>query len=409
MRRNPERLAWTVLSISLFICVTLAVSVPLAVRGYINDTTDPSRIKLEVQQGTVLVRRLGTDDPIGVTTELDNLQEGAAIHADENVQALLTVLSPSDGSTLLIVQIYGNTNLDIAVSRSPRFQASGLMHRETLRIEGGRIRATVSPGTDRLTDVNIITPQATSSLQDGSCSIEVTNDELQVTVRDGSATVSAQGTTVTLTQSQRTQVVLGEPPDGILSPERNLIANGNFRDVLTATWKIHSDVQVQNEPPGDVSVSVEGSRHLAVFDRTGIYHAETDLVQSINRDVRDFRSLKLHFVVEVSNQDVPVCGQAGSECPLMMMLDYKDTDGTDRKYIQGFYTLFDPNGINPNYCTSCGSRLEHIRVPQDFAYTYESVNLMTLLQPTQITAITFYASGHSYRSSVSEIELLGEQ
>jgi hypothetical protein len=409
MRRNPERLAWTVLAISLLICVTLAISVPLAIRSFINDTTDVSRIKLEVQQGTVLVRRLGTDDPIGVTTQLDNLLEGATIQADENVQALLTIESPSDGATLMIVQIYGNTNLAIALSRSPRFQASGLPHRETLTINGGRLRVTVSPDVARSTDVNIISPQATTVLHEGAGSIDVTNDELQVTMSDGSADVTALGQTVTLTQSKRTQVVLGQPPAGVLSPERNLISNGNFRNILTGTWEVRNDLQQASELPGSVSILAESGRRLAVFDRTGVYHAETDLKQVINKDVRDFRSLKLHFVVEVSSQDVPVCGQAGSECPLMLRIDYKDTNGTDRSYIQGFYNLLDPNNVNPNYCTSCGSRIEHIHVQKDFPYTYELGDLMKLLQPTQITAITFYASGHSYRSAVAEIELLGEQ
>jgi hypothetical protein len=34
---------------------------------------------------------------------------------------------------------------------------------------------------------------------------------------------------------------------------------------------------------------------------------------------------------------------------------------------------------------------------------------METLKPSQITAITFYASGHTYRSSIAEVELLGEQ
>jgi hypothetical protein len=410
MRRNPERLAWTVLGISLLICVTLAISVPLAIRSFINDTADISRIKLEVQQGTVLVRRLSTDDPIGVTTQLDNLLEGTTIRADENVQALLTIESPNNGATLMIVQIYGSTNLAITLARSPRFQASGLPHREILTIDGGRLRVTVSPDIARPTDVRIISPQATTVLHEGSGSIDVTNDELQVTVHDGTADVTALGATVTLTQSQRTQVVLGQPPTGALSPERNLIVNGNFRDSLDGTWEISNDLQEPNESPGSVSILAESGRRLAVFDRSGVYHAETDLKQVIDKDVRDFRSLKLHFVVEVSNQDVPVCGQAGSECPLMLKLDYKDSNGTDRSYIQGFYYKPDDNNVNPNYCTSCGSRVEHIRVPQNFPYTYDFPgDLITLLQPAQITAITFYASGHSYRSVVAEIELLGEQ
>src|SRR5512136_753885 len=117
MRRNPERLAWTVLLASLFVCVGLAVSVPLALGSYINDSVEPASITLEVQQGTALVRRADTTEPIGVTTSLNNLQDGTSIQADENVQALLIIRSPRDNAPLQQVQIYGNTNLDIVQAR----------------------------------------------------------------------------------------------------------------------------------------------------------------------------------------------------------------------------------------------------------------------------------------------------
>ena len=146
-----------------------------------------------------------------------------------------------------------------------------------------------------------------------------------------------------------------------------------------------------------------------MFERQGAYHAETGIRQIINKNVRDFASLRLHFVVRVFDQDVPVCGQAGSECPMMVRLDYKDQDGTDRSFLQGFYTRPDGSGANPTYNTTSGSRNEHRRIPPNVAYTYDSANLMETLKPAQITAITFYASGHSYRSSVAEVELLGEQ
>src|SRR5512141_575885 len=311
MRRNPERLAWTVLIISLLICVTLGVSIPLAIRSYINNTTDTWAIKLKVQQGTILVRRPGTVDPIGDTTELDNLAEGSSIYADENALGLLTIQSPTDGSPLLIIQIYGSTNLIIDQSRSPRFSQSALPQRESLRLDGGRIRMSVTNGPDRPTAASVISPQAEAALIDGSCSVEVTNQEMQVTVRDGVAAVTAQGSTLTLNSSQRTRVVLGNPPDGILSPERNLIVDGNFRQTLTDNWVISNDLQQSTEAIGTVNVVVTGGRRFAVFDRQGVFHAETDLRQTINKDVRDFRSLKLHFVVEVIDQYVPICGQAG--------------------------------------------------------------------------------------------------
>jgi hypothetical protein len=410
MRRNPQRLAWTVLSVSLFVCMVLAVSVPLTVTSFINDSSDAALMTLDVQQGTALVSREGATEPIGVTTSLTNLAEGSTIRADENVQALLTIRSVHDNALLQTVAIYGNTDLDIRQARAPRFQQSTRPYQIDLKVNRGRVSTNVAKGNDRPLEITLTTPQATTSLQEGSYSFDVNNDETQVTVRDGLANVGAQGSTQTLNAQQRTVVKLNSRPSGILSPERNLVTNGNFRLPLEGTWDVYNDLQNTDELSGTVTIQSVGGQRSAVFDRTGAYHAETGIRQNItNRDVRDFRSLRLHFVVRVSEQDVPVCGQAGSECPLMVRLDYKDENGTDSRFYQGFYAVPDRNGVNPNYNTSSGSRNEHKRIVPNVAYTYDSANLMETLKPQQITAITFYASGHSYRSAVAEVELLGAQ
>ncbi len=409
MRRNSERLAWTILSISLFVCVGLAIAIPLVIRSFINDSTEVASITLEVQQGTVLVQRVGIDQPIGVTTELNNVPEGSTIRADPNVQALLTIRTPGEQATLMTIQIYGSTNLDIIDARAPRFQQSTLPYQAHLTIDGGRVRVTVAGGLERPTDCQLVSPQATALLQEGSYVIEVTNDEAQVTVRDGLAQVSAHGSVLDLKPQQRTVVRLGSPPSGIFSPELNLITDGDFRQPLAMGWEVTHDLQEPSEAPGTVSIITDGGGRWALFERSGTYHAETDLRQIINKDVRGFGSLKLHFLVQISDHDVPVCGQAGSECPLMMRLDYKDANGTDRSYLQGFYWRLDPNNINPNYNTTSGQRVEHLRVQPNVPRPFDSDNLMTLLAPSQITAITFYASGHSWRAAISEVELLGEQ
>jgi hypothetical protein len=409
MRRNPERLAWTVVLISLVICIGLTVSVPLTVGSFVNNSSETAAITLEVQQGTALVNRPDSSDPIGVTTALNNLIEGTTIRADPNTQGALTIRSPHDNTILETVQIYGNTDLTILRARLPRFQMSTRPHQIDLRTDVGRVRVNVAASGDRPIEAALTTPQAHTTLQEGSYSFEVSNDETQVTVRDGLAQVSAQGATQDVNPQQRTVVKLNSPPSGVLSPERNLVSNGNFRMPLAGTWDIYNDLQNESESPGTVTIQTVGGQPSAVFDRQGAYHAETGIRQAINKDVRDFTALRLHFIVRVFDQDVPVCGQAGSECPLMMRLDYKDQDGTDRSFLQGFYTRPDPSGANPIYNTTSGTRNEHRRVASNVDYTYDFDNLMDVLKPTQITAITFYASGHSYHSSVTEVELLGEQ
>ncbi|HTP06935.1 MAG TPA: hypothetical protein VMP08_01700 [Anaerolineae bacterium] len=409
MRRNPERLAWTVVLISLFICIGLAVSVPLAASSIVNDSSETAAITLEVQQGTALINRPDSTDPIGVTTSTNNLIEGASIRADPNTQALLTIRSPRDNSILETVQIYGNTDLMIDRARAPRFQMSTRPHQIDLQTSIGRVRVNVASSDARPIDSALTTPQARTTLQEGSYAFEVNNDETQVTVREGTAQVSAQGVVQEVTPPGRTVVKLNGPPSGVLSPERNLVVNGNFRLPLEGTWDTYNDLQNPDEQPGTVTIQTVGGQPSAVFERQGAYHAETGMRQTINKNVLDFTSLRLHFVVRIFDQDVPVCGQAGSECPMMLRLDYKDQDGTDRSFLQGFYTRPDSSGANPTYNTTSGIRTEHRRVPANVAFSFDSANLMETLKPAQITAITFYASGHSYHSSVAEVELLGEQ
>ncbi len=409
MRQNPERLAWTVVLISLMICVGLGVSVPLLVSSIVNDSSETAAITLDVQQGTALVSRPDTTDPIGVNTALPNLIEGSTIRADPNTQGVLTIRSTRDNSILATVQIYASTEVNISRARIPRFQMSTRPYQINLRTNVGRVRVTVAASTDRPIEAALTTPQAYTTLQEGSYSFEVSNDEAQVTVREGSAQVSAQGVVQEVTPPGRTVVKLNGPPSGVLSPERNLVTNGNFRLPLDGTWDSYGDLQNTSELSGTVTIQTVGGQPSAVFERQGAYHAETGIRQAINKDVRDFTTLRLHFVVRVFDQDVPVCGQAGSECPLMVRLDYKDEDGTDRSFLQGFYTRPDSNGANPTYNTTSGIRNEHRRVPPNVAFTYDSDNLMDTLKPSQITGITFYASGHSYHSSVTEVELLVEQ
>ena len=407
MRRNPERLAWTILLVSLAFCLVLATSIPLAVRSLVNDSAQPLNMTLEVQQGTALVRVPGSDVPIGVTTAYPNLPEGAAITtADANTQALLTIRLPHNDAILQTVQIYGNTDVTVSQAQMPRFDMSTQPQRIRLSHNTGRLRLNVAGGARPL-ETTVSTPHAIAALHEGSYAVEVTSDETQVTVRDGQAQVSAQGVTREVNPQLRTVVRLNSPPSEALSPERNLVTNGNFRLPLEGTWEVYNDLQNPAEQPGTVKIQTIGGQRSAVLDREGAYHAETGIRQRIDKNVSGFTSLRLHFVVRVFRQDVPVCGQAGSECPMMLRLDYKDQDGADVSFWQGFYSIPDP--ANPTYNTSSGDRKEHIRVPLNFSYTFDSGNLMETLRPSQVTGITFYASGHTYRSSAAEIELLGEQ
>ena len=420
MRRNPERLAWAVLLISLFACIALAVFVPLAVRSFINDTVETASITLETQVGVALVDQPGLTPHTGVNDPKE-LPEGSTIHTDQNTQALLTIRAPRGGVVLLTAHIYGSAELKISQVQSPRYSQSVQPRHVSLLINRGQVRVDVAGNLDRALETHIellqlsasSVPSATADLEAGSYSFDVSNTAMQLKVQAGTATVRAQGADLVLNSSQRTRVLPGNPPDETpLPPETNLIVNGDFSSTqpLSSTWDMTSTVDQPDEPLGMVTVVSGTNGYAALFQRTGIYHAETDLAQVVTQTdvLSGAHSLKLSFVVQIDSQNVPLCGTLGSECPMMVQLDYQDIDEKNHSYFQGFYAAPDLGG-NPPSCSLCETHNAHIRIPQGVPWPFETGNLLTILSPKQIIAIKFYASGHSYQSSISNIELLAEK
>lgn len=413
MRRSPEVLAWSVLLASFGMCVALGVFIPLAVRAFLTDSTDPAPRILQVQQGTLLLRRPTSPDFVGIVDQTTDVPDGSEIKADLSTQAVLRIREPGTDADLAIVQLYGNTALVVQAASSPRFDSSPNPHRLDLDIESGRIRVNILPDAGRPVAASLRAPQGEVTFSNGTYAVEVTNEELQVTVREGTATVSAQGAQVVVESLQRARVALGQAPQGGLSSERNLVSDGNFSGGAPPAWSIEHDLQIETEPKGTVEFRTFAGRRAAVFERTGfrLSHAETRLVQDISRDVRDAASLTLHFAVLISNQDVPVCGSSGSECPMMVRINYRDASGAEREWTQGFYSVPDPSNVNPLICIYCTTRNPHTRVTQNSWFTYDSSNLMDVLtvddfKPARITRIVFYASGHAYQSAITDVELL---
>jgi len=413
MLRNPERLAWTVLVISFVACVALAVSTPLVVRAFLMDSTDPAVLILKVQQGTALLRRPASTDVVGVTDVTTDVPEGSAIKADASTQAILTMRDRNAPSDLAIAQLYANTELTVLTASSPRFGASPNPHQFGLFMGSGRIRINVLDDTSRPVVARLRAPQGEVTFAPGTYAVEVSNQELQVTARDGSAVVSAQGTEVVIGSLERARVALGQPPQGGLSNERNLVADGNFTGSPADAWLATHDLQDETEAPGRTIYTTVAGRQAAEFMRDGRSHAETRLEQDLNRDVTEAASLTLHFAVRVDRQDIPICGTLGSECPLMARIDYRDTSGSEREWVQGFYSAaaLDPQNVNPRFCVTCSTRNAHRPVVPATWFAFDSGNLMNELvvdgfRPAWIDRISFYASGHSYQSAITDVELL---
>ncbi|RPI58388.1 MAG: hypothetical protein EHM56_01930, partial [Chloroflexi bacterium] len=77
MRNNPERLAWTVMSVAFVTFCVLVTTLPLGVRSYLLGATEVEETQVQRIAGTVLVRRLNGGQLGGV------LESGVVLPGDQ--------------------------------------------------------------------------------------------------------------------------------------------------------------------------------------------------------------------------------------------------------------------------------------------------------------------------------------
>ncbi len=426
MRKNPERTAWIVLLLSFFIFCALTVSIPLSIRWYIINAYTPLPSTLTSVRGTVLVKHIREDQPVpvtrGITHDLDELD---LVTTDSTSQATLTLFDES------IVTLYNNTTLIVQKTGRPRFALSNEPERITLEIVKGRMRADVAP-TEVKRAFIIQSPHAKAVLMPGSYAIEVNNEGSQLTSRAGEAAVSAQGETIIVLENKRTTVALNQPPSETSAAEQNLIANGNFSRGLNSTWEATAFVPANTITETQQVTTFEGDKFLIKVDANKIIttslrvithdnrsalefksegvdniHTEASVQQNVNKDVQDFRSLRIAADIKLNNQSLPGGGQIGTEFPLMIQLAYRDAEGNDRNWYHGFYYAPPPG----NYILYNEPDNSSESINQFLWYPYESKNLLTTLgpaKPVYIKYIRVYASGWIYDTMVTDIQLLAQ-
>lgn len=410
--QNPVGVAWMIMLIFFSACALFAISAPLAVRGYALYSTDRRSLELNVIAGTVLVNSTGSTaqarDSQAVVARAA-VSEGQRVATDERSSAIVTFYADEAAQeSLATITLYTNASFLIAKARVPRFEYSAEPDRLTLYLEHGRIRVSPSRRTQRPVDVVIETPHGIAHLADGNYSVEVRNEETQVTTRGGEATVIAAGQTIVLPAGERTRIVANQPPGPPSPVEQDILTNGSFADGFDG-WNVVSIVDVRADAQvefgvGSVKVITRDGRQAALFARNGRegVHAETEIRQELNLDVRDYESLNLTFYVQLVYQSLQGAGMQSSEFPLAVQISYTDIYDVERLWTSGFYYLdLDPSRPWP---------LRNVqKIPRGVWYAYESSNLLELLQETQparLNWIRFYASGYNYESLVSEAELL---
>jgi hypothetical protein len=400
MRRNPQRVAWTVLWVAFVTFCVLAVGIPLGIRHYLLNATEEQDTQLQVIAGTVLVEKDQGGNPIGVTESME-LTPGDKAVTDASSRATLDLFERSH------VILYSNTNLELERVETPRFAVSGQPNRIILNLTGGLIRAGVALPGERDTLFRIVTPHTSVRLEEGSYRIEVTNEGTQVTTVRGRALVGRH----ILPQGMRTTVDLNGGLPIPLPAAQNLVENGNFEQAMNSDWLTDTVVLAASVAPPVVEMVEDGSRPAVRFlrrEQDDGNHTEVSITQKMDKNVRDFDQLRVSLDVKLDFQSLPGGGQLSSEFPIIVRLDYKDLWGSDKFWLHGFYYQ---NQAGYPIASDWWGQPRGEQIPQGVWYPYESDNLMELLgenKPAQITGITVYASGWNYDSQVSEIQVVVE-
>ncbi len=404
MRKNPDRVAWTVLSIAFIFFCLLAVGIPLGIRSYLLNSTEDQDTLLQVIEGTVLVDKANGADPIGVTDSA-MLSPGDEVITDDTSWATLDLFDRSH------VTLYREAKVKLEQAHAPQFGLSSKPNQITLNMTGGIVRVGVALPMERPTDFQVVTPHADVALEEGSYRIEVANEGTQLTVLRGQATVGQDAPAEVLRQGERTWVNLDGVPADPLPAAQNLIQNGSFQLPLETHWVTSTVVFSSTvKPPAIQDVEDGGRRAIRLVRREPDdgTHSEVAIQQRLDQDVRDFDRLTVSMDVLLDFQSLSGGGLLSSEFPIIVRLDYKDRWGSDKFWTHGFYYQ-NPQGypIAPDpWGQPTGEK-----IPRGVWYPYESGNLLELLgdnRPAQITGLTVYASGWNYDSLVSEVQLILE-
>ena len=412
-----QRLAWTILIGSFFICVVISIAIPVTINAVFQNTTQDLLTAIQANQGTV-----GIDDESGLRRAIiagdtaEIVDPNTSILTDSTATAIILMSTPIDEKLLARVNIGSNTTLRMNVATVPRFSWSDKEQVVDLGLESGRVRVTMLESEERPTAMKLTTPQGAVIIREpGQYSVVVTNEATQVAVQEGALGVTADDSTLILSSGERAEIPTGAAPQGPLNPERSLIKNGDFSQGFDQwseyTWKI----ELTDQPDGNTEIrDIDGEPTLH-FDRVGVGHADARVSQSINENVIDYEFLRLLATLRVIEQSLGVCGIQGSECPLFIRIDYVDENGANQIWQHGFYAsgTVDDN-TTPGACISCAviqGNHEKIPLNQDYFFEVdlrEELARQGAVPPRTIESISLIASGHTFATEIVDVALMAK-
>lgn len=410
--------AWALLLGGFTVLLILLAFGAQNVRSYLTDATQPRTGTLEPVSGQSLMIRSSEQEDWRLVNDGVSVEEGDMIATGSATTGWITLF---DRGT---IEVSENTLLRINRMRTSRI----VRERKEVDIEAirGSIYVGMAPrGEFSASELTVRSGPVTARMHDeiggeqrGSLLVEAqrvdpSGDEnsgllsVRVAALRGRADVIANDDRRTLTANQQIVADASGEVGEITPAHRELIRNGDFERHL-ADWVEYHDYA------GD-GAGVSGSVERIPVDRSDEYSValqiarateegdswDTGVRQTVNQSLRVHSSLHLSLSLRIDEQQPPGGGDAMTEFPLIIKINYVDVQGQDQTWWHGFYILDNP--ANP--------------VPQDRATQVPRgawVDISRELReleplPHRISSVVVYGSGHSYRSLVSDLSLTSSE
>ncbi|MBZ0289597.1 MAG: hypothetical protein K8I30_18385, partial [Anaerolineae bacterium] len=392
-RIDPQRMAWGVLLLSFAIFCSICIVTGLGLNYFLFQSTVLMETDVQVGRGSVSVNSSTVYSYLSLTS-------AAELRTDPQAQSTIFFRDSQKADRLIAsITIRANTNVTLRRAVRPRFRWSSGSYMIELQDLTGDLDIFIPNDLERDVRLTIQTPQG--ALADfgssGQYFVSASESQIRVINRQGQVSLvpanTNQGRAIPV---NNLGVISSAGPEevALLPAVVNLIQNSTFQDVVTTqddggttslglatSWGCTNSTT--NLPRGSYQAEMQDGRYLLHFLRGE--NAQTNgetrcgTFPGGGYDVRSYSTLVLRAMFKIQFQSLNACGSKGSECPLMLRVDYTDERGAGHSWYHGFYAKLDPQLNDPKSCDSCTS--EHEQVNYNTWYTYDSGNWFTLFAP----------------------------
>ncbi len=424
-----QRLAWVIVLVSFALFCSISIALTGGVYFFFFRSTVPMSVDVQVGRGSAgivaaseqLFPRSGSlstplsDRPVTLST--DTLSQATitfeAASEIDNIPIVIGTLTLKNGSFITLEN-----------ARQPRFAWSDGAYIIEFDDFIGQAELFITATLDRPLSLQIKTAQGNATYvfdTIGRYSIIADQSFVRVTTYEGRALLVSpdnRNSRFAIT-GERATLLTGTNLPVVTSAPIDLLENGRFAFAITTneeTAQLQMPQQwgcfnySENVPSGQWRADTwQGRFSVRLIRETGSTTSRTGCSFLVEALVTDYTYLELEATISLNFQNLVNCGIVGSECPMMIFVDYVDTQGIERNWYQSFFYEYDPQNPAPLVCQTCAQAYEHRQIAKEVWYTFESGNLISRLpedqRPAIISEVRFYASGHQYDVFLSEIAL----